>query len=82
MLHAVPEPSPTPTAIGLTIRALREERGDMSRDDLADAAAVSRVYLWGIETGERNPTASILARLAQALNIKLSDLIARAEREH
>jgi transcriptional regulator with XRE-family HTH domain len=78
----VSDASPTPAAIGLAVRAVREERGGMSRDELAHAANVSRVYLWGIETGERNPTVAVLARLAQALDIKLSELIARAERDY
>jgi XRE family transcriptional regulator, aerobic/anaerobic benzoate catabolism transcriptional regulator len=74
----VPTPPPTPAAVGRTIRDLREARGQ-SRDALAEAAGVSRVYLWGIEAGKRNPSLTLVGQLARALDVSLSELIARAE---
>jgi len=37
-------------------------------------------YIGGIERAERQPSATTLARLAQALGVKPSDLLALAER--
>jgi transcriptional regulator with XRE-family HTH domain len=41
---------------------------------------VSRYYYSEIELGERNPTLLVLARIARALDTKLSDLIGQAEK--
>jgi transcriptional regulator with XRE-family HTH domain len=39
-----------------------------------------RTYLGGIERGERNPSYTNIRRLADALGVSASDLIAEAER--
>ncbi len=72
-------PSPTPGQVGRVIRALREARG-CSQGTIADHAEVSRYYYSSIELGERNPTLLVLARIAHALDVDLSDLIAQAEK--
>jgi transcriptional regulator with XRE-family HTH domain len=72
-------PSPTASQVGQVIRALREARGD-SQSAIADRADVSRYYYSCIELGERNPTLLVLAQIAHALGITLSELIAQAER--
>ena len=72
-------PSPTPDQVGRVIRALREARGH-NQGTIAGHAAVSRYYYSCIELGERNPTLLVLARIAHALDVELSELIARAER--
>jgi transcriptional regulator with XRE-family HTH domain len=38
-------------------------------------------YISGIERGRRNPTLSVLGRLASALEMPLSDLLSRIESE-
>jgi transcriptional regulator with XRE-family HTH domain len=75
----VSSPSPSSAALGQAIRALRHERGPMSQEDLAHSARVSVQYLSGIERGRRNPTWAVLSGIAMALDIPLSELVARAE---
>lgn len=72
---------PTAAAFGQAVRALREERDGMSQERLADAASISVPYLSDIERGHRNPTVAVMARIAGALGVRLSELVARAERE-
>ncbi len=72
-------PQPTLEALGRAIRALREER-QMTQVELADAAAISTQHLSPVECGQRNPTIAVLARIARALHVPLSELILRAER--
>lgn len=72
-------PSPTPAQVGRVVRALREARHD-TQETVAHAAELSRYYYSEIELGERNPTLLVLARIAQALDVELSDLIGQAER--
>lgn len=56
------------------VRALRAERG-LSLDALATRSGVSRSMISLIERGENNPTAVLLARLAQALDVPLASLL-------
>jgi transcriptional regulator with XRE-family HTH domain len=74
----VSNPSPTSEQVGRVVRARREARGD-SQETVADAAEISRYYFSEIELGVRNPTLFVLARIAQALDIELSDIIRQAE---
>ena len=60
---------------GKRLRALREERG-WSQEEFADRAGLHRTYVSAVERGVRNPTLSVLERLAKALGIKLSELLA------
>lgn len=59
--------------LGQRIRAAREALGE-SQVNLAAAAGISQGYLSQLETDEREPTLSIAARLANALNISLNEL--------
>ncbi len=54
---------------------LRAER-DWSQEDLADAAELHRTYVSGIERCVRNPTIVIIERLAKALRVSASELLA------
>ncbi|MBI1292374.1 helix-turn-helix domain-containing protein [bacterium] len=54
---------------------LRGERG-WSQEDLADAAELHRTYVSGIERSVRNPTIVIIERLAKALRVSASELLA------
>ena len=60
---------------GRRVRALREERG-LSQEKLAELANLHWTFLSGIERGRRNPGLNTLARLATALKIPLSSLVA------
>ena len=46
----------------------------MTQETLAMSADLDLRYLGGIERGEYNPTVSVLARLAEALEIHPADL--------
>jgi transcriptional regulator with XRE-family HTH domain len=72
-------PQPTLAALGHAVRTLRMER-EMTQDDLGEAAAISTQHLSHIERGRRNSSIEVAARIASALGIALSELIARAER--
>ena len=61
--------------LGRNVRKLREERG-LSQEAFADLSGLHRTYLSGIERGARNPTVGIIERLANALDVPASDLLA------
>ncbi|MGH2764149.1 MAG: helix-turn-helix domain-containing protein [Thermoleophilaceae bacterium] len=71
--------SPEHAALGRAVRELRLQRG-MSQEGLADHSDLHRTYVGGIERGERNVSFGNLLRLADALDVRLSDLVARSER--
>ena len=60
---------------------LREARAEsrISQEELGLRTGVHRNYIGGIERGERNPSVTTIATLADALDVKLSELFARAE---
>jgi transcriptional regulator with XRE-family HTH domain len=64
--------------LGQTIKELREQRG-LSQEGLADEGGAHRTYVGQVERAETNPTVPKVARLAVALEIPLSELLARAE---
>lgn len=66
---------------GVNLRACRLERG-LTQEQLADRAALDRTYISGIERGERNPSLVNLARLAEALQIPLFELMKRLPPEN
>jgi transcriptional regulator with XRE-family HTH domain len=60
-------------------QAIREARGEgLSQEELADRAQLHRTYIGSVERGERNASLVSLLRIADALGLKLSDLLARA----
>lgn len=60
------------------LRQLREERG-WSQEQLAERADLNRSYLGEVERGRAVPSIVTVAKLAGALEIQLSSLIARCE---
>jgi transcriptional regulator with XRE-family HTH domain len=76
----VAERSQAHAALGRAIRALRAATG-ISQEELAHRCGLHRTYVGGIERGERNPSYANLLRLAGALEVQASELVARAERE-
>ncbi len=59
---------------GLHLRNLRLDR-KMSQIDLAYKGEFDRNYIGMLERGERNPSLKNLKRLAQALDITLTELV-------
>lgn len=60
--------------VGLNVARLRAER-DWSQEELADRAKLHRTYVSGVERGVRNPTITVLAKLADALGVAPSELL-------
>ena len=61
------------------IRRLRAERG-WSQEELADQAGLHRTYISGIERMVRNPTLTVLDKIATALGVTIGQLTDRPER--
>ena len=55
------------------MRALRLSKG-YSQEELAYKAGLDRTYVGGIERGERNPALKNISKLAEALEIPISEL--------
>lgn len=72
------EPSDLTLPLAARLRAEREERG-WSIAEMAERSAVSRAMISKVERAEASPTAALLGRLASALGLTLSTLLARAE---
>jgi transcriptional regulator with XRE-family HTH domain len=65
-------------ALGGRLQALRAERG-LGLQDLARVTGVSVSMLSAIERAEKTPTVTVLSRVADGLNLRLSDLLASIE---
>jgi transcriptional regulator with XRE-family HTH domain len=61
--------------VGANVKRLREAKG-LSQEELAFDAEMHRTYVSGIERGKRNPTVTVVERLAAALGAKASELLA------
>ena len=66
-------------AFGAAVRRLRIVRG-WSQEDLADRVGIDRTYMGGVERGERNLGLRNVGRIARALEVSPSVLLAEAER--
>lgn len=60
--------------VGRNVRRLRENRG-MTQEQLAFEARIDLTYVGGIERGRRNPSLMVMARLAEALEAELKELL-------
>lgn len=59
------------------IRKLREDK-ELSLDELAARARISKTYLWELErdtAGTKKPSADVLLRIANGLSTTLADLL-------
>lgn len=59
--------------VGDNVRRLRIER-KLTQEQLAHDAEIDVTYLRGIEAGRRNPSVSVLTRIATALAVKPKDI--------
>ena len=62
--------------VGLNVQRLRHKAG-LSQEECAHRAKVHQTYLSGVERGKRNPTVTVLQRIAQALGADIEDLVKR-----
>lgn len=65
---------------GAALRRLRLAAG-MSQEQLGLEAGVQRNFISLIETGQNQPTITTIVKLARALGMKASELVAEAEAE-
>jgi transcriptional regulator with XRE-family HTH domain len=65
-------------ALAKRLRLLREER-QLTQEKLAFLAGLHRNYISLLERGQKSPTVDVLHRLARALGVKASALLASAE---
>lgn len=60
--------------VGGNVRRLRQSKG-LTQEELAFGAEIDLTYVGGIERGRRNPSLLVMARIANALSVKLQDLL-------
>ena len=60
-------------SFGKIVRKLRMAHG-ISQEDFAELCELHRTYISDIELGKRNVSLENIARIAQALNITISEL--------
>lgn len=65
-------------ALGGAIRELRLRVG-MSQEGLAERCGLHRTYVGGIERGERNVSFANLLKIASAVGVRPSQLLAHSE---
>ena len=65
-------------AVGAAIRRLRKERG-LSQEVLSGLAGIARTHLTMIESGTKQANFETLWRIAGALNMRPSELVAQIE---
>jgi transcriptional regulator with XRE-family HTH domain len=68
-----------PLAFATVLKRHRMQR-NLSQEELAEAEGVHHTYISMVERGTRNPTLAVADRIAHAFGMKLSALIAEAER--
>lgn len=56
------------------IKAARTEKG-WSQEELADQAGLHRTYISGVERGVRNPTVTVVEKIAVALGVEAGELL-------
>lgn len=66
-------------AVGKTIRKIRKEKG-ISQDVLSGLAGIARTHLTMIETGSKQANFETIWRIANALEMTPSELVAQIEK--
>jgi transcriptional regulator with XRE-family HTH domain len=61
--------------LGKNVRRLRQQR-KLTQEQLAFEAEIDLTYMGGIERGKRNPSLLVMARIAAALSVPLTKLLA------
>ncbi len=60
--------------LGARIKRLREDK-NWSQEELADRTDLHRTYVSAVERGVRNPTITVIKRIADGLETSLSELM-------
>ena len=60
--------------VGQNLRRLRLEKGQ-SQEDFAFECGIHRTYISGLERGVRNPTITVLDKIAKALKVSPAVLL-------
>lgn len=72
-------PTLDPQTVGRVIGEFRKRKG-VSQEVLSGLADIGRTHLSAIERGERKPTLETLYRISNALDVKMSDIVAEIEK--
>jgi transcriptional regulator with XRE-family HTH domain len=67
-----------PKVFGQVVRRLRLEQG-ISQERLANLAGIDRAYMGALERGIRNPSLTMIARVAEGLGTSITDIVAAVE---
>src|SRR5947209_19317099 len=63
------------------VRRIRKgKRPKLTQENLAFVANLDRTYVSAVERGEKNPTISVLVRIARALRVRPADLVGQPKR--
>jgi len=65
--------------LGLNMRRLRQSKG-WSQEEFAHQAGLHRTYISDLERGARNPTITVVDKLAVALDVPLGTLLDEQKR--
>ena len=68
-------PTPLQRELGDRIKSRRQEL-ELTQAALAEKADLHYTYIGGLETGVRNPSIDLIARLAKAMDMDLGELVA------
>lgn len=69
---------PALVALGAAIRRCRRSQG-VSQEELAHRSAIDRSYMSSIERGGQNPGILSIIRVAHAMDMTMTELMAEAE---
>jgi transcriptional regulator with XRE-family HTH domain len=69
------EPRPETGHLADNVRTVREARG-LSQQQIAKLAGVPRATWTNLESGDANPTLAVLVKVANALQVRLEELLA------
>jgi transcriptional regulator with XRE-family HTH domain len=69
---------PVLVALGAAIRRCRRVQG-VSQEELAHRSAIDRSYMSSIERGGQNPGVLSIVRIARAMDMTMTELMAEAE---
>lgn len=61
-------------SLGIRIKTLRKA-ACLTQQALADKTDVSRIYIQALESNRRLPSMKLLSKLAQALDVEITDLV-------